>query len=254
MENKLLEHSKKIICILLSLALAVTIFFVPASVYAEGEATVPEEGPIPQDVVEPKPIYYLNFNANGGKVSRSKQEIQYNRIYGALPKPTRSGYVFRGWYTAKTGGSLVTQFTRLTAKKSVTVYARWQKTLSYQQEVRKYVNVERKKRKLVLLAWDSKLYKGTSVRATEITKRFSHTRPNGGSGARFLLKYVKKGRASGECLGKGFDDPKKLVAAFMRSPSHYRIIMMKKARTVATTHRVKGGSTYWCLGTSVLYR
>lgn len=239
-----------VICLMLIIALVGTSIFIPVVVLAE--TTPPATTTTP--TVVPKPIYVLYFNAYGGKVSRKSQKIEYNRIYGALPKPTRSGYVFRGWYTAKSGGKLVTQFTRLTAKKNVTIYARWQKTLTYRKSVVTNINKQRKKKRLVQLKWDSKLYKGTTIRATEITKRFSHTRPKGGSGARLLLKYVKKGRASGECLGKGFDDPAKLVAAFMRSSSHKRIIMMKKARTCAATHKVKSGSTYWCVGTSVLYR
>lgn len=235
-------------CILLAFVVGITGFLIPGSVYATTDPAVQE------NVVVPRPIYNVYFNANGGTVSLSSSRVQYQNIYGALPKPTRSKYSFRGWFTAPSGGVEVTQTTRFYGSSDVTLYARWQKVSSYNKDVMKYINVERKKKRLKKLKWDKKLSKGTNKRAKEITKRFSHTRPNGGSGARFLLKYVKKGRSSGECLGMGFDDPQKLVTAFMGSPSHKRIIMMKKARTCAVSSVVSGGTTYWCVGTSALYK
>lgn len=245
-----IEMNKKrigIICIAMSLALLVTSFIVPNQTFASTTIT-------PNTPVVQQPIYTVSFHPNKGKVSRTSQLVQYGNIYGALPTPTRSKYKFRGWYTAKKGGTLITQYSRYYVSGNQTLYARWQKTTTYEKSVMKYINKERKKKKLKQLKWDKKLHKGTKKRAKEITKKFSHTRPNGKSGARFLLKYVKKGRSSGECLGMGFDDPQKLVTAFMGSKSHKRIIMMKKARTCAVSSRVKGGVTYWCVGTSALYK
>lgn len=236
------------ICLLLGLVLVVTCFVVPGgSVYAE--ENVVQTTPAIQ-----KPIYTVYFNANKGKVGMKNKKVQYTNIYGALPKPTRKKYTFRGWYTKKKGGHKITQYSTYVINGNQTLYARWQKTTSYEKSVVSQINKQRKKKKLVKLKWDKKLYKGTKKRAKEITKKFSHTRPNGGSGAKFLLKYVKKGRASGECLGKGFEDPALLVKAFMNSPSHKRIIMMKKARTCAVSSRVKSGVTYWVVGTSALYK
>lgn len=236
---------RKAVCVLTAVVLAATSVGMSGSVYA----TVTQSAPVVQ-----KPIYTVYFNANKGKVRTKSKSVQYTNIYGSLPKPTRSKYTFRGWYTKKTGGSKVTQYSRYYTKGNQTLYARWQKTTSYEKSVVTNINKQRKKKKLVKLKWDKKLYKGTKKRAKEITKKFSHVRPNGGSGARFLLRYVKKGRSSGECLGKGFDDPKALVKAFMNSYSHKRIIMMKKGRTCAVSCRVKGGVTYWAVGTSALYR
>lgn len=238
---------RHIICAVAAIAVVVTSVVTPTGVYGEDLTQV--SPPVSQ-----RPIFTVHFNANGGKVSLSSKKIQYSNIYGSLPTPTRSKYTFRGWYTSAKGGSEITQYSTVTVNSDQTLYARWQKNLSYEKEVLKYVNKERKKKKLKTLKWDKKIYKGTKVRAKEIVKQFSHTRPNGGSGARYLLKFVKKGRSSGECLGKGFNEPQKLVTAFMNSPSHRRIIMMKKARTSAISAVVSGGTTYWCLGTSALYR
>ena len=46
-----------------------------------------------------------------------------------LPTPTREGYRFEGWYTAATGGSLVTRQNVIT--RNVTLYAHWTKLKTY---------------------------------------------------------------------------------------------------------------------------
>ena len=65
------------------------------------------------------------FNPNGGKVSKKSASFIIGKKYGTLPKPTRKGYTFKGWYTAKKGGTLVNA--KSTVKKSLTLYARWKK-------------------------------------------------------------------------------------------------------------------------------
>lgn len=243
------DNRKKIVCILTLIAAICASFMAPATVNGETENRVMELTPVTQN-----PIYTVKFNPNKGKVSTKTKKVQYENIYGVLPTPTRSKYTFKGWYTKLKGGSLVTQYSTFYGRANATLYARWQKTTSYEKDVMKYINNYRKKQKLVIFKWDKKLTKGTKVRAAEITKKFAHVRPNGGSGARFLLKYVKKGRSSGECLGKGFNEPSKLATAFMNSPAHRRIIMMRKGRSCAISSKVKNSITYWCVGTSALYR
>ena len=65
------------------------------------------------------------FNPNGGRVSKNTSSFIIGKKYGTLPKPTRKGYTFKGWYTAKKGGTLVNA--KSTVKKSLTLYARWKK-------------------------------------------------------------------------------------------------------------------------------
>ena len=67
----------------------------------------------------------VKFNPNGGKVSKKSASFITGKKYGTLPKPTRKGYTFKGWYTARKGGTLVN--TKSTVKKSLTLYARWKK-------------------------------------------------------------------------------------------------------------------------------
>ena len=68
--------------------------------------------------------YTLTFDANGGKVSPASRKVRYGAKYGDLPTPTRSGYTFDGWCTAKSGGSKVSGDAVMGAG-DVTVYARW---------------------------------------------------------------------------------------------------------------------------------
>lgn len=43
--------------------------------------------------------YTVTFDAMGGTVSKTTQEVTYHKTYGELPVPTRAGYIFTGWYT-----------------------------------------------------------------------------------------------------------------------------------------------------------
>lgn len=73
--------------------------------------------------------YTLTFNPNGGTVTPTSKDLEYNLAYGTLPTPTRASdaqytYTFAGWYTAATGGTQVTATTKMAAK-DTTVYAHW---------------------------------------------------------------------------------------------------------------------------------
>ena len=65
----------------------------------------------------------VRFDANGGKVSEYGRVVTLNKAIGTLPKTTRNGYTFNGWYTAKTKGKKVTASTIVT--KAMTLYAQW---------------------------------------------------------------------------------------------------------------------------------
>lgn len=69
--------------------------------------------------------YTVYFNANGGSVSTQSKTVIYSKTYGALPTPTWTGHTFDGWYTAASGGSLVTASTTVTATSNHTLYAHW---------------------------------------------------------------------------------------------------------------------------------
>ena len=66
----------------------------------------------------------LTYNANGGSVSPSSATFEMGKTV-TLPTPTRSGYTFDGWYTAKDGGTKVSDSLKVTA--NITLYAHWTK-------------------------------------------------------------------------------------------------------------------------------
>lgn len=65
----------------------------------------------------------ITFNANGGTVSEASRTVVRGSQYKRLPIPVRDGYNFDGWYTAATGGTLVTAGDYPSA--STTLYAHW---------------------------------------------------------------------------------------------------------------------------------
>lgn len=67
----------------------------------------------------------LNLNGKGAKCSITSLSVRKDSTYGALPTPTRDGYEFKGWYTAKKKGKKVTSTTKVTTSKAHTLYAQW---------------------------------------------------------------------------------------------------------------------------------
>jgi len=103
------------------------------------------------EVVSAKPAvpYKLTYNANGGSVSPGSKNLIANESYGTLPRPTRPGYTFLGWFTAKSGGKEVSSSTKMPAG-NVTIYARWKEGVDPNAELvgtwscitERWVNVE----------------------------------------------------------------------------------------------------------------
>ncbi len=68
--------------------------------------------------------YVMTFDANGGTCDTATGDINGGRSMRTLPEPTRDGYTFDGWYTAKTGGDEITIDT-IPEGRDITVYAHW---------------------------------------------------------------------------------------------------------------------------------
>lgn len=71
--------------------------------------------------------YTVSFNANGGTVSPSSKTVYYLDTYGSLPTPTRTNYIFVGWFTSASGGTQIFSNTEVTTNKNHTLYAHWSK-------------------------------------------------------------------------------------------------------------------------------
>lgn len=80
----------------------------------------------------PDTSFLISYDANGGTLGagaggNTPVAMDTNEDgtidLSAIPDPTRSGYMFLGWFTAATGGTQVTEDTVFTA--DATIYARW---------------------------------------------------------------------------------------------------------------------------------
>lgn len=76
------------------------------------------------DIKDLVKIVEVKLDANGGIVATDKIQAVQDEAYGYLPTATKKGYIFKGWYTAKTDGTKVTA--KSTAEEG-TLYARWSK-------------------------------------------------------------------------------------------------------------------------------
>jgi len=68
-------------------------------------------------------IVRISFDANGGSVSPDYWNRNVGTAVEAFPTPTRPGFTFDGWWTARSGGTRVTSIARVTAAQ--TFYAHW---------------------------------------------------------------------------------------------------------------------------------
>ncbi|MCI8454981.1 MAG: InlB B-repeat-containing protein, partial [Lachnospiraceae bacterium] len=66
----------------------------------------------------------LSFNGNGGTEKAVSIPAEPGKAIGTLPKASRTGYTFAGWYTAADGGSRITEQTAA-PDTAMTYYAHW---------------------------------------------------------------------------------------------------------------------------------
>ena len=81
--------------------------------------------------------YTVTANANGGTIpttsgwtvasgsKNASKTVTFDKTYGALPTPTRTGYTFSGWYTNASGGTQVSSSTKVTTASNHSIYAHW---------------------------------------------------------------------------------------------------------------------------------
>ena len=74
--------------------------------------------------------HMVTFDANGGTVYQDRKIVFNGVRYGDLPTPTKDRAHFQGWYTQKTGGTKVTERSRVHLTADQTLYARWQASVT----------------------------------------------------------------------------------------------------------------------------
>jgi uncharacterized protein YkwD len=94
---------------------------------------------------------------------------------------------------------------------------------------------------------NAKLNSVAAKRVEEITRKFSHTRPNGRESVTILYENnVDVGRA-GENIACCISSPEGVVAAWANSPSHRRCMLNDNYTQAGVGTVVSGGCTYWVL-------
>jgi uncharacterized protein YkwD len=91
---------------------------------------------------------------------------------------------------------------------------------TYAEEVLKLVNEERTSRGLSALELDENLCAAAEVRAGEVLRRFSHTRPNRTSWMTVFNEFGISYNICGENIARGFNSSKSVVDAWMNSSGH----------------------------------
>ncbi|MFV0528715.1 MAG: InlB B-repeat-containing protein [Lachnospiraceae bacterium] len=82
----------------------------------------------PTPTTPPAKKFTVTYQANGGKIgmaSKVTKTVTYGKKYVVPAIPKRTNYTFKGWYTAKTGGTKVTKNSTVKLTKNQTLYAQW---------------------------------------------------------------------------------------------------------------------------------
>lgn len=95
----------------------------------------------------------LTLNPTEGHLRLTALSAVVGDCVGALPEPTRKGYVFVGWFSAPEGGFRVTPSTHVTDDFPSVIYARWEKpSASPKSKEKKKSAIKSQKRVLIALS------------------------------------------------------------------------------------------------------
>ena len=120
-------------------------------------------------------------------------------------------------------------------------------TKQFQQEVLRLVNKERAAEGLAAMVLDETLCNAAMVRAEEITKVFSHTRPDGRDCFSIFKELGIQYRAVGENIAAGQQTPASVMDSWMNSQGHRENIMSKEFNKLGVGYvkTTSGYGSYW---------
>ena len=116
---------------------------------------------------------------------------------------------------------------------------------SFASAVVRLVNEERAKNGLSALSVDAKAQAAAQVRAQEIAKSFSHTRPNGSKFSTALSEAGASYRSAGENIAYGQQSPAAVMQAWMNSSGHRANILGSQYSAIGVGFAEIGGTYYW---------
>lgn len=113
-------------------------------------------------------------------------------------------------------------------------------------EVVKPVNEQRTKAGLKALTVDNNMTAAAQLRATEIEKNFSHTRPNGSNFSTALRDKGVSYRGAGENIAWGQKTPAEVMNGWMNSSGHKANILNKNFTKIGVAnYKNAAGKNYW---------
>ena len=110
---------------------------------------------------------------------------------------------------------------------------------SLESEIVRQVNIERKANGLGELRLDPELSQAAYIRAVELTKSFSHTRPDGTSWR------TVSAAARGENIARGYNSADKVMAAWFTSEGHRANILREGFGSIGVCAIEHNGVLYW---------
>lgn len=118
--------------------------------------------------------------------------------------------------------------------------------VTFAEQVTALVNKERAKAGLGELTLDKTIEKAAFTRAKEITRSFSHTRPDGSNFSSVLKEHGITYRGSGENIAWGQKSPEEVMKAWMNSEGHRANILNPNFKKIGVGHyQNEKGTNYW---------
>ena len=171
----------------------------------------------------------------------------------AANKPDEGSASGASWSAGRANGSEGSQYRRgpsasgtspasNTESSSESVYAESSRGVeAFPEEVLQLVNKERARVGARPLRLNDELLAGAKIRAEEITRHFSHDRPDGKSCFTVLRN---RNRTLGENIAAGNATPEAVVDQWMHSPGHRANILNKDFKELGVGYYYKENSTY----------
>ena len=112
-------------------------------------------------------------------------------------------------------------------------------------EVVRLTNSARSQNGYAALVEDGALSEAAAVRAREIARSFSHTRPSGASFSSALSESGVSYLRAGENIASGQKSASEVVNAWMNSPGHRANILNSSYSRIGSASVNIGGTLYW---------
>lgn len=183
------------------------------------------------------------YNATSGDVTGLKAGKTYyarvrSYIYDGSGNKHYSSYSSSYKFTTKKNATLKSTTSKAKVNAAlVSTKGSFDKTQA--EDCARMINNLRKGKKLNTLTWDETLYKCAQNRAKEITKKYSHSRPNGKSCGTISKIY------KGENIAKGQASAYSVYEAWYKSAGHKANMERKGFKKFAVACYKMNGTYYW---------